>query len=69
MPQGLKDLLGSERGVICLLLLLTSIGLVLVGVITFEQWLDYTKWIVMALVLSKTVTTSVETLAARPGAS
>lgn len=65
MPQGLKDLLGSERGVITLLLLVASIVLVIAKAITVEEWLSFTKWIVMALVLSKTVTGTVERLTAK----
>lgn len=62
MKQGTLDLLSSERGTICVLLVLASTILVITGFLTAEQWLTYTQWICVTLVASKTVTGAIETL-------
>lgn len=61
--QGLKDLIASERGVFCVAALAFAFALVLVGRLTGDAWLEFTKYLVGALVASKTVTTAVETVA------
>ncbi len=58
--QGMKDLIGSERGIFCILLVLGCTAGWLTGAMTVEQWIDYTKWIAGFLVASKTVTTAIE---------
>lgn len=65
MMQGGRDLIASERGFLCIVLVLTSTVLALVGKIPADQWLEYTKWIAVTLVASKTVTGAVETMVAR----
>lgn len=59
--QGLKDLFASERGIFCIVLVLASAGLVIVGSLKVDDWITYSKWIMITLVASKTVTGVVET--------
>ncbi len=66
MKQGTIDLLSSERGTLCLLLVLASTVLVLMGKLTAEQWLTYTQWICVTLVAAKTITGAVETMKSAP---
>lgn len=66
MKGGLLDLLSSERGTLCVLLVVISTILVIVGTLTADQWLDYTKWICVTLVVSKTVTGAMETMKGPP---
>lgn len=61
MHQGLKDLLLSERGTICVLLIAASTFLVVIGRLDIASWLVFAKWIATVLVASKTVTGAVET--------
>ena len=61
MHQGLKDLLSSERGTICILLIVASTILVLAGKLDINAWVTFSKWIATVLVASKTVTGAVET--------
>jgi hypothetical protein len=59
MKQGALDLLSSERGTLCILLVLASTVLVIMGRLTADQWLTYTQWICVTLVASKTVTSAI----------
>lgn len=61
MQQGFKDLLASERGALCVLLVVASTALVIAGKLGVDAWLTYTKWIATVLVASKTVTGAIET--------
>lgn len=61
--NGLKDLLYSERGVFCILLVVASTVLAAFGVITGQMWIDFNKYLAIALVGGKTLTTAVETYA------
>lgn len=63
MKQGAIDLLNSERGVLCVLLVIAVTVLVIVGKVSADDWLNYTKWIAITLVASKTVTSALETVA------
>lgn len=63
--QGARDLVDSERGVFAIAAVLLVTVLAMVGVVTGQQWLEYTKWIATALIFSKTVTTAVEHVAKR----
>jgi hypothetical protein len=62
VKQGTIDLLNSERGVLCLLLVVASTIFVLVGKLAVADWISYTQTITIALVASKTVTGVVETM-------
>ncbi len=62
MPAGVSDLVASERGVFALLLLFVVTILVFMGRIDVPAWIEYTKWLALALIASKTVTTAVTTL-------
>lgn len=62
--QGAKDLIASERGFFCLLVLLSATVLAVVGAITGQSWLDFAKWLTLALVASKTATTAVDAVMA-----
>ena len=57
---GLKDLLSSERGVFCIMALGAATALVVLGKLSSDTWVDYTKYLTGFLVASKTVTTAVE---------
>jgi hypothetical protein len=63
--NGLKDLLHSERGMFCILALVAATLLATLGRIDAAMWLDFVKWLTGALVLSKTITTAVETHATK----
>lgn len=65
--QGAKDLIASERGVFCILVLVCVTVLAALSVITGADWLDFTKWLTVTLVGSKTVTTAIETWKGTPG--
>jgi hypothetical protein len=56
MMGGTKDLLASERGVFCILILVAATVLAALKVITGADWLTLAKWLAVALVTSKTVT-------------
>ncbi len=58
MPA-ILDLLKSERGILTILLVIASVVLSAIGVITPQQWLDYTKWIFVTYVAGKTITGAV----------
>lgn len=60
-PNGISDLLHSERGSFCALALIAGTVLAVVGRIDGTAWLEFTKWLSVTLVASKTVTTAVET--------
>jgi len=60
--QGAKDLIESERGVFCLLVLAAATVLAVVGTITGQSWLDFVKWLTITLVASKTATGAIETI-------
>lgn len=66
MKQGTVDLLNSERGVIFILLVVASTTLVILGKLAVSDWLTYTQWLAMALVASKTVTSSISLLKGSP---
>jgi hypothetical protein len=59
--RGLRDLLSSERGAWCAVVLIISIVFMLTRQLTSESWIDLIKFLTMVLVASKTVTTAVET--------
>lgn len=63
--QGTIDLLKSERGVFCLLVLAAVTVLAFVGRITGDQWIEFVKYLVGALVASKTVTTAMDSWTAK----
>lgn len=62
MPTGAHDLLSSERGVFAIALLIAATLLVALGRIDGTAWIDFMKYLGGALILSKTVTTAVETV-------
>lgn len=65
---GVKDLLASERGVFAIAVTLFASGLVYVDKMTVAQWIDFTQWIALTLIASKTFTTAAE-IFKRPGAA
>lgn len=65
--QGIDDLLHSERGVFCVLALVAITVLVAIGKIDGATWIAFAKWLALALVASKTVTTAVETAVTKKG--
>jgi hypothetical protein len=52
----LKNIWGSERGIVAVVLILACTVLTGSGDISPEQWLDYTKWIFVTYAAAKTVT-------------
>lgn len=54
--KGAKDLIESERGIFCILVLIAATILAIVKVITGEVWGALVKWIALSLVMSKTAT-------------
>lgn len=65
MTNGIADLFHSERGVWAIAVLLLVTALVLLGKISGEQWLDLVKYLSVAILASKTITTAVETYATK----
>lgn len=63
--QGARDLIASERGWFCLLLLAAATVLAVLKVITGADWLTFAKYLVVTLVVSKTATGAIETLTAK----
>ncbi len=64
--QGARDLLGSERGAFCVVLLLAATALVVLGKLDGSAWLEFMKYLAVTLVASKTVTSALETYSAKP---
>jgi threonine/homoserine efflux transporter RhtA len=62
MTQGIVGLLGSKRGVFCLLLTLIATAMTLLGKLTADQWVSYTQWVGTILVAGHTVSHAVELL-------
>lgn len=58
MMGALKDLWGSERGLVAIALIGAATVLAAMSVITADQWLDYSKWIFVTYVAGKTVTSA-----------
>jgi hypothetical protein len=58
--QGAIDLLESERGIFCILLIIAVTLLAALRIITGADWIDFAKWIAITLVASKTVTTALD---------
>ena len=56
----LKDLLGSERGLIGLLLIICCTVLAAMNRMTFDDWQSYTMWIFGIYVGGKTITGAVQ---------
>lgn len=54
--QGAKDLLDSERGVFCVLMLVAATVLCVLKIINGDSWMTFAKYLVVALVTSKTLT-------------
>ena len=65
MTNGITDLFHSERGVWAIAVLLLVTVLVIIGKVTGEQWLDLVKYLSVAILASKTITTAVETYATK----
>ena len=66
--RGAVDLLESERGIFCILLVLAVTLLAVLRVITGADWIDFAKWIAVTLVASKTVTTALDQVKKSPAA-
>lgn len=58
---GFKDLLQSERGAFCTLAVVAVTAMAALGKIDGAMWIDFMKWLAGILIVSKTVTTAVET--------
>lgn len=66
----LLDLWKSERGLVAVALIAAATVMSSLGIITVDQWLDYTKWLFVTYAAAKTVTGAVATATAQPkGAS
>lgn len=66
MHQGLKDLLLSERGTFCILLVIAATLLAFLGKLDAQTWISFMKWVAITLVASKTITGAVETVTGGP---
>lgn len=58
--KGFSDLVESERGVFCIMILIAVTLLAIVKVISGADWVNFTKWLTVTLVGSKTLTTAVD---------
>lgn len=52
----LKNLWNSERGLVAIALAVASTIMVVTGLMTIDQWVDYTKWVFLTYAAAKTVT-------------
>jgi len=57
---GLTDLLGSERGLLTVLLVITSGVFVITGKMTVDQWMQYSQVVFVAYIGGHTVTSAFE---------
>lgn len=55
----LLDLWKSERGLVAVALIAAATVMSGLGIITVDQWLDYTKWLFVTYAAAKTVTGAV----------
>lgn len=60
----LADLWKSERGLVMVVLIIGATVLCALGIVTVQQWLDYTKWVFVTYAAAKTVTGSIAIAAA-----
>ena len=67
MKQGTVDLLNSERGAFCVAILVLGTVLVAMRILTGADWISLVKWIAITLVISKTATGALETVANNEG--
>lgn len=58
----MADLVASEHGVFCLVLVLAATLLAALRIITGQDWITFAQWIGVTLVASKTITSSVMAL-------
>jgi len=58
--QGAKDLIASERGVFCIVLVVAATILAALKIITGADWLSFANVTLVTLVGSKTVTSAIE---------
>lgn len=58
--SGFKDLLDSERGVFCMLVLIAATALCFAKIITGDSWMSFAKYLVVTLVASKTLTGGID---------
>lgn len=58
--KGVKDLLESERGAFCLMLLIAATILTVLKIITGADWMTFAKYLAITLVASKTATGALE---------
>lgn len=65
---GVKDLLESERGVFCLLILIAATLLAILKVITGTEWLTFGQLLLVTLVGSKTLTGALDQWINKPTA-
>jgi len=54
--SAIKDLFGSERGLLCLVLIISSTVLTALGHISYTDWREYTLYIFGTYVVGKTAT-------------
>lgn len=59
----LADIWKSERGLLCLVILLTATVLAGIGRMTTDQWISMVQWVFGIYAGSKAITTSVDSLA------
>lgn len=59
---GINDLFASERGCFAIFLTLICTVMLFMGKMTVDQWMSYTQWIAIALIVGKTVTTAITTM-------
>lgn len=57
-----KDIWHSERGIIAIALIVASAVLAIIGTITGEAWLDYSKWIFLGYAGSKGISSATEAI-------
>lgn len=64
--QAIKDMLGSERALIVLALVIGVTVLAAIGTVSVADWQTYTKELAFVFIGSKTVTTAIEVLKSPP---
>lgn len=68
IPQAIKDLLSSEKGLAGGALIIAATVLAALGKMTVDAWVTYTEWIFGIYAGTKTVTSAVQAMSGKPSA-
>jgi len=69
MPSAIKDLFASERGLLCLVILIAATVLAAMGKFSYADWREYTTYIFGTYVVGKTATSVAQVIKGPPATS